>query len=99
MRRDHNGKYPDYKWGGPFSDEEEDQNGDVWTPEDAYHKHECVAVLGRGENAESQLYEWLQWFDREGFKVTHYIDANVSDPVRLILGKQHVVRIERKGSF
>jgi len=28
-------------------------------PEDAYHKHDCLAVLGRGENAIRQLSEWV----------------------------------------
>ena len=28
-----------------------------------------MAVLGRGEEAESQLYDWLQWFDTNGFKL------------------------------
>lgn len=36
-------------------------------PENAYHKHDCVAVLGRGEAAEAQLYEWLRWFDERGY--------------------------------
>lgn len=60
------GHYPDYEW---FDDdwEREDRNGDVWTPPDAYHKHPCVVVLGRGEDAESQLYDWLRWFDKNGF--------------------------------
>jgi len=60
--------YPDYEW---YDDNYEriDNNGKVWTPEDAYHKHPCVAVLGRGEEAEAQLFDWLQWFDTNGFKV------------------------------
>lgn len=60
--------YPEYEW-----DDEQynriDNNGDVWSPADAYHKHPCVAVLGRGEQAESQLYDWLKWFDENGFVV------------------------------
>jgi hypothetical protein len=55
------GLFPDYGIG----------HGIVWTPEDAYHKHQCVAVLGRGEEAESQLYEWLKWFDDNNFHVKH----------------------------
>jgi len=62
------GLYPDYHW---YDDSYEkiDENGDVWVPEDAYHKHECVAVLHHGENSEAQLYEWLQWFDTNNFTV------------------------------
>lgn len=51
------GTYPDY------------EAGSVWAPEDAYHKHDCVAVLGRGEEAEGQLYDWLKWFDDHGYTV------------------------------
>lgn len=40
---------------------------EVWTPEDAYHKHPCVAVLGLGEKAECQLYEWVKWFNDNGY--------------------------------
>jgi len=62
------GHFPDYEW-----DDEDyeriDENGEVWTPEDAYHKHPCVAVLGRGEDAEAQLYDWLKWFDGNNFTV------------------------------
>lgn len=60
--------YPDYEW---FDDDfnRVDNNGEVWIPKDAYHKHPCVAVLGRGEHAEAQLYEWLHWFDQHGFTV------------------------------
>lgn len=28
-------------------------------PQDAYHKHNCLAVLGRGEKAVRQLSEWV----------------------------------------
>lgn len=29
------------------------------TPENAYHKHDCLAVLGRGKEAIKQLSEWV----------------------------------------
>lgn len=61
------GVYPDYEWEDNDTCERLDKNGDVWTPPDAYHKHPCVAVLGRGEAAESQLYDWLTWFESNGF--------------------------------
>lgn len=51
------GTFPDYKWYDKETLERADKNGNVWVPENAYHKHPCVAVLGRGEIAESQLYE------------------------------------------
>lgn len=63
-----NACYPDYAWHNYDGDYERlDNNGDVWVPEDAYHKHDCVAVLGRGEKAEAQLYDWLKWFQDNKF--------------------------------
>ena len=62
------GSFPSYEW----YDEDynrEDNNGEVWCPPGAYHKHPCVAVLGRGSYAEGQLYDWLNWFDTNGFKL------------------------------
>jgi len=50
------GNYPDY-------------DDDVWVPENAYHKHPCVAVLGRGEEVETQLYDWIKWFDENEYTV------------------------------
>lgn len=35
-------------------------------PEDAYHKHECFAVLGRGKEAISQLATWVRDLEKEG---------------------------------
>lgn len=68
------GVYPDYTWRDNDSTSENyyeriDPNGDVFTPADAYHKHDCVAVLGRGEYAEAQLYDWLKWFEENGFEL------------------------------
>ena len=63
------GVYPDYEWHDRDTWDRLDDNGEVWTPTNAYHKHPCVAVLGRGEEAEAQLYEWLVWFDKEGFRL------------------------------
>lgn len=90
------GNFPDYRWYNETTYERADPNGEVWVPEDAYHKHDCVAVLGRGEGAEAQLYEWLTWFDRREFKVTSEMDLDAAkDVVSLVMGKQHVVRITR----
>lgn len=61
--------YPDYRWYDEKTYARLDINGEVWIPEDAYHKHECVAVLGRGESSEDQLYQWLKWFDDNNFKL------------------------------
>jgi hypothetical protein len=92
------GTYPDYVW---YDDEYEriDNNGNVWTPKNAYHKHECVAVLGRGEEAEAQLYEWLKWFDNNGFVVERTANVNAKNlyPFELLMGKHEHFRMVRKG--
>lgn len=40
-----------------------------WQPVDAYHKHPCLAVLGRDEIAVSQLYEWVRNLVAAGYTV------------------------------
>lgn len=91
------GLYPDYEWRDGESYERIDNNGDVWRPANAYHKHPCVAVLGRGKKAESQLYEWLRWFDSNGFKLE--TGAAKMDPrlgeIGILLGKHQYVRMVR----
>ena len=93
------GSYPEYEWDDDSTYERLDNNGEVWTPPDAYHKHPCVAVLGRGEDAESQLYDWLKWFDENNFKLETgeaEMDPGL-DAVGILLGKhryQHLVRQE-----
>lgn len=91
--------YPDYHW---YNEEtrEEDDNGDVWTPEDAYHKHTCVAVLGRGEAAEAQLYEWLRWFDANNFKleVVSYVGQRTFSAAQVMNGQHRSVRLVRQQS-
>ncbi len=37
-----------------------------FAPENAYHKHDCLAVLGRGAIPERQLYEWVRKIDAAG---------------------------------
>ena len=92
------GHYPDYEWYDGETFERIDHNGDVWIPENAYHKHPCVAVLGRGEHAESQLYDWLQWFDANGFKLE--TGAAKMDPslgmIGILLGKHRYARMVKK---
>lgn len=41
-------------------------------PKDAYHKHYCLAVLGRGENAIRQLSEWVDKLNELGVVVEEY---------------------------
>lgn len=94
-------KYPDYEW---YNDDYDriDDNGEVWTPEDAYHKHPCVAVLGRGVDAEAQLYEWLKWFDSNGFTVetgkVELKDRPQVAVIRMILGQGTYARMVKRGA-
>lgn len=41
--------------------------GEWWEPEDSYHKHDCLAVLGHGDGPLRQLYDWVKWLDEHGF--------------------------------
>lgn len=43
--------------------------GSWWEPEDSYHKHDCLAVLGHGDEALDQLYRWVKWLDENGWGV------------------------------
>lgn len=45
------------------------------TPEDAYHKHSCVAVLGGGEDAIRQLYDWVLELEKLNIEI---VDVEVS---------------------
>lgn len=42
------------------------------TPPDAYHKHDCLAVLGRGEGAIRQLSDWVDKLNELGAVVEDY---------------------------
>lgn len=65
-----------------------DYGEEVWCPIDAYHKHPCVAVLGRGEEAEAQLYEWLQWFETNNYKpMETKVENPPDDYISLIFGR------------
>jgi len=97
-----NSSFPDYEWYDDETYERLDSNGEVWRPDDAYHKHPCVAVLGRGEDAESQLYEWLKWFDDNDFKVESGMFENapdlIRDPIMAMLGRHEYKRIVRQAA-
>ncbi len=82
------GTYPDYVWYDDDYTAREDKNGEVWCPPNAYHKHPCTAVLGRGEKAIKELYDWCKWFSDNNF---HYKNVTVKceDPFELMLGRNH----------
>jgi len=81
-----------------------DYGDECWLPEGAYHKHPCVAVLGRGEEVEAQLYEWLRWFDENEYTVAAYVknpaDEGLKkwDNIHLIFGQDRGVKMVKKGS-
>lgn len=86
--------YPDYEW---YDDDDQrlDKNGSVWCPKNAYHKHPCVAVLGRGEESISQLYEWILWFDKNHF-VYKKIAQKCDDLIELRMGRNWHHRMEKQ---
>ncbi len=89
--------FPDFAW---FDDNYKrlDDNGDVWVPEDAYHKHECLAVLGHGEKSESQLYDWLKWFDDNNFvlEVGQIKRDKPFTEIECLLGKHFYARMVKQ---
>jgi len=90
--------YPD------FERYDEKYNDVCWAPPDAYHKHDCVAVLGRGEAAEGQLYDWLKWFDDNGYVVEAKRkecrdDGRAFDAIDFILGAHNSVKMVKKGQI
>ena len=82
------GTYPSYSWDGSMQY--------VWKPEGAYHKYPCVAVLGRGEEAEAKLYDWLKWFDKEGFVYKHGDNEGEFDAIHMILGHHRYHRMVKE---
>ena len=41
-------------------------------PPDAYHKHDCIAVLGRGEKAIRQLSDWVDGLKKLDVTIEDY---------------------------
>lgn len=87
--------YPDYEWSGA-NWERIDENGDVWTPPDAYHKHPCVAVLGRGEEAEGQLYDWLLYFEANDFVVEVVSRERGDSEIERLLGSVQARMVRKR---
>lgn len=58
------------------------------SPEDAYHKSDCIAVLGRGAEAIRQLHEWITKLDELNV-VMASIPTGASDPITLMLQGTH----------
>ena len=56
---------------------------------------ETMAVYRRGEESESQLYEWLKWFDKNGFTVETGVVLPTRElhPIELMMGKHTYARM------
>ena len=67
---------------------------EVWVPDNAYHKHPCVAVLGRDDESVDQLYQWLKWFDENGYVVSK-IKNTFSHPLEAMLKGTHTPVIKK----
>lgn len=65
--------------GGTYIDYED--HTEIWTPEDSYHKHDCLAVLNHddADAALGQLYEWVKWLDGHGYGVEEVYRQPTSD--------------------
>ena len=61
-------QYPDYDYVEEFYDE---RLFDI-IPENAYHKHNCLAVLGNEESSIIQLSEWIDKLKELGAVVEKY---------------------------
>jgi hypothetical protein len=53
--------------------------GSWWEPEDSYHKHDSLAVLGHGQDSLEQLYRWVKWLDEHGWGVENVYRQPSSD--------------------
>jgi len=84
---------------GKFPDLPEDST--VPLPDHAYHKHPCLAVLGRGEEAEAELYDWCRALEAEGFTKI-IVEPNPDwkgkdDMIGALFGNHQIVRLARPG--
>jgi hypothetical protein len=53
--------------------------GSWWEPEDSYHKHDSLAVLGHGQDSLDQLYRWVKWLDENQWGVEEIYRQPSSD--------------------
>jgi len=93
----HGTQYPSYSWEsipGDYMSKWESTEEATPPPEvtDAYHKHDCLAVLGRGDSAIRQLWYWVKKLEANGVVVvveerqpTHLIDAIIHGFSRVLL--------------
>lgn len=64
---------------------------------DAYHKHPCLAVLGRGDEAIRQLFVWVKHLEKNGIVIEVW-DRNPDSFIDLILHGVVVPVLVKEGS-
>jgi len=75
-----------------FSDDRLYSPGDI----NAYHKHDCLAVLGRGEQAIIQLATWVKHLENLGEVEIVEFKTGATGMQALLTGVcSHVVRIKK----
>lgn len=60
---------------------------------DAYHKHDCLVVLGTGEAATEQLYAWVRRLVDAGAKIERDVPKSILDVGAFFFGKMTRTRI------
>lgn len=91
-----NEHYVSYAWDLNEDTWEYDGGSDgIFKPENAYGKHPCVAVLGRDNDSINQLYEWLKWFEENGYEVEtkKRVIPLGEDPIETLFKSTHTVRM------
>lgn len=64
-------------------------------PKNAYHKHNCLAVLGRGESSIIELSEWVDKLNKLGAVVERYATGATGIQAMLSGTHNYAVRIPR----
>ena len=68
------------------------------TPPDAYHKHTCIAVLGRSDDAISQLSDWVDKLNEMGAGVEKYTTGATGVQAMFSGTHNFAVRVSANGS-
>ena len=88
------------KMNGEFEKIEEYADGRLFPPaevKDAYHKHDCLAILGRGDKAIIQLAIWVQHLEDLGdVEIAEY--ENGADGIQIMFSGAtgYCVRIKQE---
>lgn len=64
-------------------------------PKDAYHKYDCLAVLGRGEEAIRQLSDWVDRLNELGVVIDEYETGATGIQVLICGATDKAVRIPK----